>query len=60
MKAAVEARTAFIEPGSGLVVQSRNVTVAAMQTAEKKVWAHRSWRVAMRRPSFRCSDLLGQ
>ena len=28
--------------GSGLIDQSQKMTVAAMQMAEKKVWAHRS------------------
>jgi hypothetical protein len=28
--------------GSGLIYQSQKMTVAAMQMAEKKVWAHRS------------------
>jgi hypothetical protein len=28
--------------GSGLIDQSQNMTVAAMQMAEKKVWAQRS------------------
>ena len=28
--------------GSGLIDHSQNITVAAMQMAEKKVWAHRS------------------
>lgn len=29
-------------PGSGLVDQSQKMTVAAIQIAEKKVWAHQS------------------
>ena len=28
--------------GSGLIDQSQKMTAAAMQIAEKKVWAHRS------------------
>lgn len=28
--------------GSGLIAQSQKMTAAAMQMAEKKVWAHRS------------------
>jgi hypothetical protein len=28
--------------GSGLIDQSQKMTAAAMQMAEKKVWAHRS------------------
>lgn len=28
--------------GSGLIDPSQKITVAAMQMAEKKVWAHRS------------------
>lgn len=38
--------------GSGLIDQSQKMTVAAMHMAEKKVWAHRSYRVAMRRQSL--------
>ena len=38
--------------GSGLIDQSQKITAAAMQMAEKKVWAHRSYRVAMRRQSL--------
>ncbi|EBX4816974.1 hypothetical protein DRY87_25460, partial [Salmonella enterica subsp. enterica serovar Newport] len=30
------------ELGSGLIDQSQKMTAAAMQMAEKKVWAHRS------------------
>jgi hypothetical protein len=35
-----------------LRTHSQNMTVAAMQMALMKVWAHRSWRVAMRRQSL--------
>lgn len=38
--------------GSGLIDQIQKMTAAAMQIAEKKVWAHRSYRVAMRRQSL--------
>ena len=38
--------------GSGLIDQSQKMTAAAMQMAEKKVWAHRWYRVAMRRQSL--------
>ena len=33
--------------------RNQKMTVAAMQMAEKQVWAQRSYRVAMRRQSFR-------
>ena len=32
----------IIRLGSGLIDQSQKMTAAAMQMAEKKVWAHRS------------------
>lgn len=38
--------------GSGLIDQIQKMTATAMQMAEKKVWAHRSYRVAMRRQSL--------
>ncbi len=38
--------------GSGLIDQSQKMTVAAMQIAEKKVWAQRSYRVWTRRQSL--------
>ena len=33
------------------------MTVAAMQIALKKVWAHRSYRVEMRRQSFSLANI---
>jgi hypothetical protein len=38
--------------GSGLIDHSQKMTVAAMQMADMKVWAHRSYRVCMRRQSL--------
>ena len=38
--------------GSGLIDQSQKMTAAAMQIADKKVWAQRSYRVWMRRQSL--------
>jgi LysR family glycine cleavage system transcriptional activator len=35
-------QTAFAALGSGLIDHNQNATVAAMQIAEKKVWAHLS------------------
>jgi hypothetical protein len=32
----------LVDLGSGLIDQSQKMTAAAMQMAEKKVWAHRS------------------
>jgi hypothetical protein len=40
--AAITIPDATPELGSGLIDQSQNMTVAAMQMAEKKVWAQRS------------------
>lgn len=37
-----ERRNEIVELGSGLIDQSQKMTAAAMQMAEKKVWAHRS------------------
>jgi transposase InsO family protein len=38
--------------------QSQNMTVAARATAERKVFAHLSQRVAMRRQSFRRANMI--
>ena len=45
--------------GSRLIYrQSQNMTVAARATAERKVFAHLSQRVAMRRQSFRRANMI--
>ena len=42
---------------SGLIDQSQKMTAAAMQIADMKVWAHRSYRVWMRRQSLRLPNM---
>jgi hypothetical protein len=42
---------AHITLGSGLIDHIQKMTVAAIQMPDMKVWAHRSYRVWMRRQS---------
>jgi hypothetical protein len=54
---AVENRVGAIALGLGRIDQSQKATAAAIQIADKSVWAQRSYRVWMRRQSLSRSNM---
>ena len=53
----VERQATTKDLGSGLIDHIQKMTIAAITMADMKVWAQRSYRVAMRRQSLRRQKL---